>query len=213
MYERQADDGNWQARGQEFQVGQTVRLVNGGETDEGRVVATYPGIGMVDVQWPHTSYRHGVEDLQIVNPGDDPFVAPMHEDVPGGPGSAAQVSEGGPQSNVVEGEVPRVELVHQVESVGQRLAAEDKKLMSNRVAQAFVKKSLYWHAKDRKYRVSAEEHKTGNYKCPMKGCSGHLRRATYKMENGCCEKLHACPKCMFMIKSSDLVADHHGEGS
>jgi len=166
---------------------------------------------MVDVQWPHTSYRHGVETLQIVNPGDDPYISPMHEDVPGGPGSAAQVSEGGPQSNVIEGDVPRVELVHEVESTGSRVAADSQR-MSNRVAQAFVKKSLYWHARDRKYRVSAEEHKTGHYRCPTKGCEGSLRKATYKMDSGCCEKLHACPSCMFMIKSSDLMADHHGEG-
>lgn len=210
MQTRQADAGNWQARGQEFQVGQSVQLVNGGNTDVGRVVASYPGIGMVQVQWPHTSYRHPVEELQIVNPGDDPYVTPMHEDVPGGPGSAAQLSEGGPQSNVVEGEDPRVELVHEVPSPTAKVA-HDQGRMTVRVAQAFVKKSLYWHARDRKYRVSAEEHKTGNYKCPMKGCHGHLRRATYKMESGCCTKLHACPKCMFMIKSSDLVADHHGE--
>jgi hypothetical protein len=165
---------------------------------------------MVDVQWPHTNYRHGVETLQIVNPGDDPYISPMHEDVPGGPGSAAQVSEGGPQSNVIEGEVPRVELVHEVEDIGQKLAHDTGKMI-NRVAQAFVKKSLYWHARDRKYRVSAEERKSGNFRCPMKTCDGNLRRATYKMEGGCCEKLHACPKCMFMIKSSDLMQDHHGE--
>ena len=207
MQIRQADEGNWQARGQEFQVGQSVQLVNGTATDVGRVVAAYPGIGMVQVQWPHTSYRHPVEELQIINPGDDPFITPMHEDVPGGPGSAAQLSEGGPQSNVIEGEVPRIELVHEVQDMSQKVATDT---MISRVAQAFVKKSLYWHARDRKYRASADELKSGNYKCPMRGCAGNLRRATYKMENGCCEKLHACPKCMFMIKSSDLLTDHHG---
>jgi hypothetical protein len=165
---------------------------------------------MVDVQWPHTSYRHGVETLQIINPGDDPFISPMHEDVPGGPGSDAYVSEGGPQSNVIEGESPRVELVHEVESLGQKVA-QDTGTMITRVAQAFVKKSLYWHARDRKYRVSADEHKSGKYRCPNKGCGGQLRAATYKMENGCCTKLHGCPSCMFMIKSSDLLSDHHGE--
>jgi len=212
MQQRQADAGNWQARGQEFRVGQTVRLVNGGETDEGRVVASYPGIGMVEVQFPHTSSRIPVEDLQIISPGDDPFIAPMHEDVPGGPGSAAQVSEGGPQSNVVEGDVPRVELVHEVGGMSQKVA-HDVPTLGRRVAQAFVKKSLYWHAKDRKYRASASELQSGAYKCPQRGCGGHLRKATYKMEDGCCVKLHACPRCMFMIKSADLLVDHHGEGS
>lgn len=187
-----------------------MRLVNGGETDEGRVVATWPGIGCVDIQWPHTNYRHPVEDLQIINPGDDQFIAPMHEDVPGGPGIDGMVSEGGPQSNVVEGEVPRVELVHEVEGIGQKVASDRQKMIT-RVAQAFVKKSLYWHAVDRKYRASADEHKTGAYRCPSKGCGGQLRHATYKMEDGCCVKLHGCSRCMFMIKASDLMTDHHGE--
>lgn len=210
MHQRQADEGNWQARGQEFQVGQTVRLVNGGDTDQGRVVATWPGIGMVDVQFPHTSYRIGVEDLQIVNPGDDTYISPMHEDVPGGPGSMAQVSEGGPQSNIIEGEVPRVELVHEVNSPSSKFAS-DLSRMTSRVATAFVKKSLYWHARDRKYRVSADEHASGSYRCPAKDCGGQMRQATYKMDGGERVKLHACPDCLFMIKASDILADHHGE--
>lgn len=189
-----------------------MRLVNGGETDEGRVVATWPGIGMVDVQWPHVAYRHAVEDLQIVNPGDDSFVGPMHEDVPGGPGMDGMVSEGGPQSNIVEGEVPRVELVHEVESLGSKVAHDIPK-MSSRVAEAFVKKSLYWHARDRKYRISRDEQNSGQYRCPRTPCNGTLRQATYKMHDGCCVKLHACPNCMFMIKSADIMADHLGEES
>jgi len=198
--ERRADEGNWQARGQEFRVGQTVQLVNGGETDVGRVVAVWPGIGMCDVQFPHTSYRFPVEDLQIINQGDDPFIAPMHEDVPGGPGSEGDVSEGAPATNVIEGEVPRIELVHEVGKTAEE--------MTSRVAQAFVKKSLYWHATDRKYRVSREEHANGHYKCPAKSCTGHLRRANYKMEDGRMVKLHACPECLFMIRASDIMDDH-----
>jgi hypothetical protein len=133
-----ADEGNWQARGQEFAVGQTVRLVNGGETDQGRVIAVWPAIGMCDIQWPHTSYRHAVEDLQIVNPGDDSYVSPMHEDVPGGPGSAAYVSEGAPQGNIIQNEAPRVELVHEVGDPAQRMASS-----INRVAAAYVKKQAW----------------------------------------------------------------------
>lgn len=192
--QREADEGNWQARGQEFEVGQTVQMVNGGETDVGRVVAVWPGIGMADVQFPHTSYRMPVEDLHIINQGDDPYIAPMHEDVPGGAGSEGNVSDGAPQGNVIEGEVPRVELVHEV--------------MAGRVARAFVKKSLYWHATDRKYRVSRDEHASGTYKCPAKSCGGHLRRANYKMEDGRTVKLHACPSCLFMIRASDILDDH-----
>lgn len=139
QHRKQADEGNWQSRGQEFAVGQTVRLVNGGETDEGRVIAVWPAIGMVDVAWPHTSYRHGVETLQIINPGDDSFIAPMHENVPGGPGSDAYMSEGAPQSNVIDAEVPRVELTHEVGDVSKM----SSKQMRERVATAYLKKQAY----------------------------------------------------------------------
>jgi hypothetical protein len=203
---RQADAGNWQARGQEFEVGQSVRLCGAHDTDEGRVVATWPGIGMVDVQWSHTTNRHPVEDLQIVSAGDDPFVSPRHEDVPGGPGTLDGVSSGATQNNFIEREEPRVEDVREV----NKKAATDMRRMALRVAAAFVKKSLYWHARDRKYRVSREEHDTGAYHCPSRGCSGTMRQATYKMENGCKVKLHACPSCLFMIRSADIMADHCG---
>lgn len=198
-----ADEGNWQARGQEFRVGQSVQLVNGGNTDVGRVIAVWPGIGMCDVQFPHTSYRMPVEDLQIINQGDTPFISPRHEDVPGGPGSEGDVSEGAPQGNVIEGEVPRVELVHEVGKTATEIAE-----LSHRVAKSFVKKSLYWHSRDRKYRISRDEHNTGQYRCPSRSCNGQLRRANYKMEDGRMVKLYACPECLFMIRSADIIKDH-----
>jgi len=46
------------------------------------IVATWPAIGMCDVQFPHTAYRIPVEDLQLINPGDDPFVAPILYSIP-----------------------------------------------------------------------------------------------------------------------------------
>jgi hypothetical protein len=175
---------------------------------------------MVDIQWPHTANRHPVEDLQIIAPGEDSFIAPMHEDVPGGPGTIAEVSEGSMHGNVIEGEAPRVEMVQEVtadgdkddededEDGGKKVRKEARDLSASRVARNFVKKSLYWHARDRKYRVSREEHTNGQYRCPTRGCSGHLRRATYKMEDGQHVKLHACPSCMFMIRSADILDDH-----
>lgn len=202
---RTADAGNWQARAEEFKPGQSVRLTVGSDTDEGRVVAVWPGIGMADVQWPHTSNRHPVEDLQIVNPADDLFVAPRHEDVPGGPGSAGMVSDGAPQHNTILDEDPRVEQV-----VPAKTAAETRNLrvMTARVAMAFVKSSLYWHSKDRKYRLSRQEHKDKELRCPVRSCNGILRNATYKMESGKKIKLQACPSCLFLIRASDILTDH-----
>ncbi len=211
MRDRKADAGNWQARGQEFEVGQSVRYTSNGGDTEGRVVAVWPGIGMVDVQWPHTNNRHPVEELQIVDPGEDMFVAPLHETVPGGAGSAADVSQGAPQDRFVadiEDHVEQVDIVEDETKRDKKATVAPTRQMALRVAQAFVKKSLYWHARDRKYRVSREEHASGAYGCPKRGCTGVMRRATYKMENGCKVKLHACPTCLFMIRAADIIEDH-----
>jgi hypothetical protein len=143
-----------------------------------------------------------VEDLQIVNPGEDEFVAPMHEDVPGGPPSSAWVSQGAPQTNEITHEDPRVEFVH---DIAGKVASQPS---AQRVAIAFVKHSLYWHARDRKYRVSRDEHAEGRYRCPTRGCEQMLRRATYKMENGSPIKLLACGSCLFMIREHDVLSDH-----
>jgi hypothetical protein len=133
----------------------------------------------------------------------------MHEDVPGGAGISGDVAVGAPATNTIERKVPQVELVHEVgpDGVGGKQAAS-RSVMTQRVAQAFVKKSLYWHARDRKYRVSRNEHASGSYGCPAKACGGTLRRASYKMEDGQMVKLHACPRCLFMIRASDILDDH-----
>lgn len=213
MQQRIADEGNWQARGQMFAVGQTVRLVNGGDTDEGRVIAVWPAIGMVDIQWPHTNYRHPVEDLQIVNPGQADFVAPMHETVPGGAGSAAQVSMGKPQTeDLISKEPPLVQLVQPDGDEGYKLAAvRSVDEMATRVAQAHVKKALYWNGRDRQYRCNRVEGATGAFGCPKKSCDGTLKPAVYKRIDGASVKLLGCPKCMFLIRRQDILEGKEGE--
>ena len=208
MQRRKADEGNWQARGQQFAVGQTVRLVNGGDTDEGRVIAVWPAIGMVDVQFPHTNYRLPVEDLHILNPGQDEFVAPMHETVPGGAGSAAQVSMGKPQTDdLIAEREPLVQLVQQdgksvpVKNASERTVEE----MAVRVARAHIKKALYWNGRDRKYRSTRVEGATGHYGCPKGSCDGVLKPAVYKREDQASVKLLGCPKCMFLIRKQDII--------
>lgn len=209
MQRRKADEGNWQARAQMFAVGQTVRLVNGGDTDEGRVIAVWPAIGMVDVQFPHTNYRMPVEDLHILNPGQDQFIAPMHETVPGGAGSAAEVSTGKPWvEDLISRQPPLVQLVQQEGGeVVEKTGADDRSVaeMATRVAQAHVKKALYWNGRDRKYRCTKVEGAVEGFGCPKKGCLGVLKPAVYKRVDGASVKLLGCPACMFLIKRSDIL--------
>jgi hypothetical protein len=77
------------------------------------------------------------------------------------------------------------------------------KRASARVAQAYVKKALYWAAVDRKYRATLEECETGNFRCPR--CKDvFLRNASYKRENGSSVRLLGCPECLFLILPTDI---------
>jgi hypothetical protein len=164
-------------------------MVNGSRTDVGRVSAVYPAIGMVDVEFPHTSTRLPVEDLIIMRPDSD-LMTPLHENVPGGAGQAAMVSEGAPQDNLVDIDLDKV---------------------ASRVATAFVKKSIYWSGKGRKYRCTRVENQSNSFHCPKSNCDGILKPAIYKRVDGVSIKLMGCPKCMFLIKTSDIVEAPFGE--
>lgn len=66
MFRKRADPTDYQVRAREFHIGDLVYPFLPGKKDlMGRVVAVYPGIGMVDVQWPHGSERKPVEELGI----------------------------------------------------------------------------------------------------------------------------------------------------
>jgi len=59
-----SDRINWQERAKGFSIGDIVYpFMSGNNKLMGRVVAVYPAIGMVDVEWPHGSERLPVEDL------------------------------------------------------------------------------------------------------------------------------------------------------
>ena len=79
-----------------------------------------------------------------------------------------------------------------------------------RVLQAFIKKALYWGARDRRYRASQEEADSGSFTCPR--CKeNQLTKAVYKMNEGKRVKLLGCPSCMFLIRQDDIVANDQVE--
>lgn len=194
---KNATSYNYQVRAKEFKVGDTVQLIMGSATDVGRVTEVYPAIGMVQVQWPSTSYQHPVEDLIIVNPGDSMFIAPLHESVPAGLGTVP-VSDGPPAQRAI----PNVEGL--VEDV--RVVRKASKETINKIAKAFVKKSLYWNGINRQYRCTQTELDSHEYLCPR--CDGNaLRGAVYKREDGKSVRLLACDQCLFLIRRRDIVGD------
>lgn len=177
MKSRVAAYVDYQQRAQEFSVGDIVYLFLGAPHQSGRVIAVWEAIGMVDVEWPHGSQRLPVEDLQRYEAKD--FLPPESEknNVPGGAGSVSV--PGGPK------QLPREASVRGV-------------------AEVFVKKALYWGAKDRKYRATLEELEASDFSCP-KCKEGRLRKAVYKRSEGASEHLLGCPSCMFLIKRADIL--------
>lgn len=138
MPKRKATFIDVQERAQEFSPGTIVVPTGGSPTEAGRVVAVWPAIGMVDVQFPWGNKRIEVSEIQILDEEGAP-VPPNHEDIPGGP-ETVEVS-GGP--------------------------AMDLEKVSHSVAQSFLEKqALYWADKGRKYRVTRREQESGDFTCP-----------------------------------------------
>lgn len=76
---------NYQEVASTFQIGMKVFPFYGGSKDHhGTVVAIYPAIGMVDVQFPFGSARYPVEDLQIADLDIEPV---KYDSIPGGLGT------------------------------------------------------------------------------------------------------------------------------
>jgi len=174
---------NYQQRAALFAVGDLVYPFWGSAEKVGRVVAVYPAIGMVDVEFPHGSDRMPVEDLQKLDQHNlfQPPPVPVGQDtVPGGAGQVP-VSPG-----------PSVKTASR-ESVG-------------RVARAFVKKALYWASANRQYKATTAEIEDGCYVCPK--CEGvGLKKAVYKRRDGASVQLLGCPSCLFLIKREDIIGD------
>ena len=171
---------HYQTQAANFKVGDWVYPTLGANpSNGGRVVAVWPAIGMVDVQYPHGASRCPVEDLLI--------------DREGGPGGPLGVSDstvpGGAGTVPVSGGPARTYLAS-----------------SSRVASSFlVRQAIYWAGPDRKFRPSRTELDRGEYRCPRCEKGTILRRVVYKREGGRSEKLLCCPRCLFLTRQEDLV--------
>ena len=166
---------NYQERATEYSVGDVVVPFGLWDSQSGRVTAVWPAIGMVDVEFPSGNARFPVEELQRMG-ADGQAEPPRTDSAPGGGGSVSV--PGGPYP--------------------------DKKKSANRVAQAFVKQSLYWAQKDRQYRMTRPEVSAGHPNCPR--CDhGPLSRTVYKRRDGTSDRLLGCKGCMFLIKDADIV--------
>ncbi|OHD24545.1 MAG: hypothetical protein A2Y38_08810 [Spirochaetes bacterium GWB1_59_5] len=180
---------DYQQRASEFHVGDVVLPYGADESQAARVVAVYPAIGMVDVEFPHGSKRLPVEDVQRITGVIDIPADPEHNSIPGGTGTVSV--PGGPHAAHPPSAARK-------EAKGAYLAPEQ------RVAEAYVKRALYWASADRHYRATQAELDGSAFHCP-KCKETVLKPANYKREEGRSERLMACPSCLFLIKRCDII--------
>lgn len=180
---------NYQQRAKEFAVGDMVFPFGAGDGLAGRVVAVYPGIGMVDVQYPTGVERAGVEDLMHIEVEDGAaFPSPPEPENAEVPGGVETVVTESPESSA--------------DAATTKAAAAQS---TRRVAEAFVKKALYWGAKDRHYKATKLECESGVYLCPKCKDAPALRKAVYQRSEGKSKKLLGCPNCLFLIDTCDII--------
>ena len=175
---------NYQERATEFSVGDLVVPYGHYDALSGRVTAVWPAIGMVDVEFVSGNKRYPVEDVVRIDEENTTVLPPTTDSTPGGQ----------PTVSVPGGPLP------------QKTAREGR--MAQRVAEAYVKKALYWAAPDRQYRAPSSEVVSGRYTCPKcraRGIESFLRPAAYKRREGVSERLLGCPSCVFLIKKVDII--------
>jgi hypothetical protein len=214
---------DYQARAREFAVGEYAHPIGAGPMDIGRISEVFPGIGMVQVEFPYGSRRYPVEDVEKIHPSNSPIIPTTTENVPGGT-DVPSVSAGRPSTVTPEGSS---ETVSGKETTGQegmttgpdggapsatrtartKLTAADRQIMADRILEAHIKKALYWHSADRNFRVNKAEFESGQYACP-KCKEGPMKKAIYKMRGGQRHRLYICTNCTFVIKQDNIHTDH-----
>ena len=198
----------------------------------GRVTAVHRGLGQLDVQWPHANERMSADEVVRVNPALATFLPPEFDQsydsydiskarekwasrshlwaqLPPGfykelardwsKGASEmmaydhawdQFSPMGVEDDLIRSEVQKFYLT------GSRLA-------DLRINQHAHKSAAYWIAQNRQYRVSQGEMQAKRPNCPK--CGSTMRRTTYKMDKGARQRLFACPKDLFLIKSDAIL--------
>lgn len=180
MLKRSTQYVDYQQRSQSFELGMRVYpFLGGNPSRSGIVIAIFPAIGMVDVQFPHGSQRYPVEDLVVDTSGDYSNV--YSEELGTVPGGVGTYPVSSPPFFTHE-------------------EKEEGKKASTRVASRYIKKAIYWYKKDRTYRQCRNEEVPC---CPK--CKDPLGTTVYKRRSGKSEKLLVCRSCLFIIKPSDIV--------
>jgi len=159
----------------------------------GTVLAVYPKLNALDVEWPLGTYREFPEDLLVINPREawaEPHTIQS---------SLSKIASKYDQRIAHLNDIVFAQYKKDESNISIKIKdLLGSKVASNEIDNAIEKVSLYWNEKGRKYRKSQEE-LDGTYKCPKCGNLG-MKKTRYKhMVN-----LYGCPKCLFLIKEDDI---------
>lgn len=201
----------------------------------GRVTAVHRGLGQVDVQWPYGNERMSPDEIVRVDPKISTWLPPefdqSYDSYDIQKARSRWASANGPLWRGAElppgfykdlaqvwarghGEVAAYDsLWHRYAAQGisdDSLRDEISKfyrvasnLADLRLQQHAVKTATYWVAQNRQYRVTSEELQARKPVCPK--CATRMRKTTYKMDKGARMRLFACPKDLFLIKTTDIL--------
>lgn len=194
----------------------------------GRVTAVMPGIGFVDVQWPFGNERVSPEELIKVNPEFSAFLPPSlnFSDYSGldAKKSAQKLWRTTELPPGFHKELAKLfhrnahevgaynELWHRYASYADDEALRDEvrkfyRFASNAVSvflsEYAAKTATYWYAQNRQHRATRAEVDARCPNCPK--CGTPMRKTTYKMSEGRRERLFACPKDLYLIKTTDIL--------
>lgn len=218
----------------DFKPGDSVQRVLPGQgvtPYTGRVQATLPGIGFVDVQWPFGSERVSPEELLRVDPQFGTYLPPsLNFSYFPGLDATKAASKGAQMWRSTElppgfhkelakafnrgaGEIQAYdELWHRYASYSDDDAIRDEVAKFYRFASNTLdlflsahaeKTAAYWTAQNRQYRATKSELASGCPNCPR--CGSPMRKTTYKMAEGQRMRLFACPQDLYLIRQRDIL--------
>ncbi len=212
---------------------QAIDVVTGGLSPYlGRVLAVQPGLGTVDVYWPFGQQRHHADEIVKVVKTLARYLPPTLDPQGGGADVArSRLASNVPQDLWDHRRLPATfytslarawskgasEVVAYDNLYREHGAQVDDDLLRHAVQKFYLasanlqdmrvrshaRTAAYWYAGGRTYRVTRGEVEKRCPSCPK--CGASMRKTTYKMHEGARHRLFACPKDLFLIKTTDLV--------
>lgn len=195
----------------------------------GRILASLPGIGFVDVQWPFGVERVSPEELVKLNQEFTQYLPPTvtFSYMPGWDAAKKTASTLWRTTEVPAGfhkELSKLyyrgldevraydELWHRFASFSDDVAIRDEVAKFYRFAfnslsvylgEYARKTATYWTSQNRRHRATRSEVDAKRANCPK--CGSPMRKTTFAMAKGQRMRLFACPSDLYLIQQQDIL--------